>query len=69
MRYRFQLAEPLSPDLLHVFVGFMVAGHDVVTARDTVIEGDVIDQSDLFSVLDRIESLGLRLVSVNPVIE
>jgi hypothetical protein len=32
----------------------------------TIIEGEVIDQSHLHGILDRINALGLELVSVEP---
>jgi len=35
----------------------------------TIITGDVIDQSHLHGILDRINALGLELVSVQPVPE
>ncbi|HEX5911750.1 MAG TPA: hypothetical protein VFY54_01335, partial [Rubrobacter sp.] len=35
----------------------------------TIITGEVIDQSHLHGILDRINSLGLELVSVQPVPE
>jgi hypothetical protein len=68
MQYRIELAAPLSPELLQAFAGFSPEAREAGTAgQPTAIIGDVTDQSDLFSVLDRIESLGLHLVSVNPV--
>jgi hypothetical protein len=45
-------------------------GMEVVAAEGrTVITGEVIDQSDLHGVLDRINALGLELVSVQRVPE
>ena len=32
----------------------------------TVLVGDIRDQAELYSVLDRVRSLGLELVSVEP---
>ena len=45
-------------------------GMEVTSTRGrTVITGDVIDQSHLHGILDRINALGLELVSVQPVPE
>ena len=45
-------------------------GMEVTSTRGrTVITGDVIDQSHLHGILDRINALGLELVSVQPVDE
>jgi hypothetical protein len=45
-------------------------GMEVTSARgQTVITGDVIDQSHLHWILDRLNALGLELVSVQPVPE
>jgi hypothetical protein len=35
-------------------------------AGQTALVGDIRDQSHLYSVLDRVRSLGLELVSVEP---
>jgi hypothetical protein len=35
----------------------------------TIIEGEVVDQSHLHGILDRINALGLELVSLQPVTE
>jgi hypothetical protein len=49
----------------------LIAAFDGMTARPsaagTVICGEIADQSALFGVLERIESLGLELVDVRPV--
>ena len=45
-------------------------GMEVTSTRGrTVITGDAIDQSHLHGILDRINALGLELVSVQPVPE
>ena len=49
----------------------LTAAFDGMTARPsaagTVLCGEIADQSALFGVLERIESLGLELVDVRPV--
>ena len=42
-------------------------GMDVRTAGGrTIITGEVVDQSHLYGILDRVHALGLELVSVQP---
>jgi hypothetical protein len=61
--YQITVAGRLSATLLSAFDGMTARP----SAAGTVLCGEIADQSALFGVLDRIESLGLELVDVRPV--
>ena len=61
--YQITVAGRLSATLLGAFDGMTARP----SAAGTVLCGEIADQSALFGVLDRIESLGLELVDVRPV--
>jgi hypothetical protein len=62
-RYRLVIrGEPGKP------LGFLFEGMTMdVVAGDTVLTGNVIDQAHLHGLLQRIQELGLELVSIDPV--
>jgi len=62
VRYRISVRGRLTERLGSAFHGMILepaAGH-------TVLVGEIRDQSHLYSVLDRVRSLGLELISVEP---
>ena len=59
-RYEITVRGRLSPTLLAAFDGLTATP----VAADTVIGGEIVDQSALYGVLERIESLGLELLAV-----
>lgn len=63
MRYRFIVREELGKLYATTFEEAMLT----VTEGFTHIELDVRDTSHLYGVIEQIERLGLRLVSVQPV--
>jgi hypothetical protein len=59
-RYEFRIRGRLSPAVAATFEGLAArADHG-----ETVLEGLVTDQAELYGVLDRIQALGLELVEV-----
>ena len=61
MNYRFELANPISTNLLAAFPELRPESEDTAGA---ILDGVIVDQAHLHSVLHRIESLGLTLVEV-----
>jgi hypothetical protein len=59
-RYEITVRGRLGDALIDAFDGLAATP----SAADTVIHGDITDQSALYGVLDRIESLGLELLDV-----
>jgi len=62
VRYRLVVDGELSARYSTVFEGMEVESKGGVT----VIRGTITDQAQLHGVLDRIENLGIKLVSVAP---
>lgn len=61
VRYRIVVAGQLGPRYAGAFEGMTVEPD----AESTAIVGEVTDEAHLHGVLERIASLGLRLVSVS----
>jgi hypothetical protein len=62
VRYRISVRGRLTERLGSAFDGMTLEP----AAGQTVLVGEIRDQSHLYSVLDRVRSLGLDLVSVEP---
>ena len=62
VRYRISVRGRLTDRLGSAFSGMTL---EPAPGR-TVLVGDIRDQAELYSVLDRVRSLGLELVSVEP---
>jgi hypothetical protein len=62
VRYRLVVDGELSARYSSAFEGMDVESREGVT----VIRGTIADQAQLHGVLDRIEGLGIKLVSVTP---
>ena len=62
VRYRLVVAGELGPRYSKAFEGMEVESHEGIT----VIRGTIADQAHLRGVLDRIDDLGIKLVSVAP---
>ena len=62
LRYRISVRGRLTERLGSAFDGMTLES----AAGQTVLVGKIRDQSHLYSVLDRVRSLGLELVSVEP---
>ena len=62
-RYRIVVAGELSGRFAPAFEGMTVR----CTGGQTAITGEVVDQSQLHGLLDRVGELGLELVSVNAI--
>ena len=60
--YRISVRGRLTDRLGSAFSGMTLEP----TPGQTVLVGEIRDQSELYSVLDRVRSLGLELVSVEP---
>jgi hypothetical protein len=61
--YRITVAGRLTQRLGSAFEGFVLEPGK----EQTVLVGEIRDQAHLYGVLDRVRSLGLKLVSVNNV--
>jgi hypothetical protein len=59
-RYEITVRGRLSDTLLAAFDGLTAEP----SAAGTVLRGEIVDQSALYGVLERIESLGLELLDV-----
>ena len=59
-RYEITVRGRLSAALIDAFDGLTA----VPSGADTVIRGEIVDQSALYGVLERVESLGLELLDV-----
>ena len=62
VRYRLVVDGELSARYSRAFEGMEVESREGVT----VIRGTIVDQAHLHGVLDRIEGLGIKLVSIAP---
>ena len=62
MRYRLVVDGELGPRYAKAFEGMDVESHNGVT----VICGTIADQAHLHGVLNKIEDLGIKLVSIGP---
>ena len=62
--YRITVAGRLTRRLGSAFEGFVLEPG----REQTVLVGEIRDQAHLYGVLDRVRSLGLKLVSVNNVV-
>jgi hypothetical protein len=60
-RYEITIRGRLSDTLLAAFDGLTAK----VSAAETVLRGEIVDQAALYGVLERIESLGLELLDVH----
>jgi hypothetical protein len=63
-RYEIRIRDVLGEKWAVCFAPFLV----VCGAEDTLITGETHDQAELYGLLLKIRDLGLRLVSVNPVV-
>jgi hypothetical protein len=63
--YEIRIKGRMSDSLTGVFEDFTAA----VKPAETVMRGEVRDQSELHGVLDRIQSLGLELIEVRRIEE
>ena len=63
--YRIVVRSELSDKYAVAFEGMEMEANDGVT----VLTGEIIDQPQLHGILDRINALGLKLVSVEPTLE
>jgi hypothetical protein len=61
-RYRVSLDGELSPRYSTAFEGMHMESGDGVT----VVVGTIKDQAELHGLLDRIASLGIKLISIEP---
>jgi hypothetical protein len=59
-RYEIRVRGRVSDNLLAAFEGLTADVHPV----ETVLHGEVADQSALHGVIDRVQSLGLELIEV-----
>jgi hypothetical protein len=59
--YEITVRGRLSAALIDAFDGLTAAP----AGADTLIRGEIVDQSALYGVLERIESLGLELLDVH----
>jgi hypothetical protein len=64
MRYLIELGSPISDIALAAFPEFERVRNDRAGA---VIRGPVVDQSDLFTVIARIQTLGLTLCRIEQI--
>ena len=62
VRYRISVRGRLTDRLGSAFSGMTLE----TAPGQTVLVGEIRDQSELYSVLDRVRNLGLELVSVEP---
>jgi hypothetical protein len=62
VRYRISVRGRLTDRLGSAFSGMTLEP----APGQTVLVGEIRDQAELYSVLDRVRSLGLELVSVEP---
>ena len=62
VRYRISVRGRLTDRLGSAFSGMTLEP----APGQTALAGEIRDQSELYSVLDRVRSLGLELVSVEP---
>jgi hypothetical protein len=60
-RYEFHLAEPMTDTALAAFPGLSPAP---TSSEGTALTGTVRDQSELYAILDRLNLVGVTLVSV-----
>jgi hypothetical protein len=60
--YEFRIKGRLSDSLCRAFED----SNSAIKPAETVMRGEVRDQSELHSVLERIQSLGLELVGLRP---
>jgi hypothetical protein len=60
--YRIVVRGELSHRYLSAFEGMTLSAGD----GQTTISGPVVDQAQLYGLLDRVSDLGLELISVNP---
>jgi hypothetical protein len=62
MRYELVVRGEIGDRFALLFDGM----HLVRRAGETVLRGEVVDQAQLHGFIERIQELGLELVSVNP---
>jgi hypothetical protein len=66
--YEIQVSGRLNPERAAWFGEMaLTVKHTVVGAAITVLSGPVADRAALFGILNRIRDLGLKLISVNPI--
>jgi hypothetical protein len=58
--YKIVVEEELTERFAEAFVGMTMKAE----SGQTIITGEIVDQSHLYGILDRISSMGLQLVSV-----
>lgn len=62
MRYEFRLIGPLPAEARAIFADMRITE----LPPQTVIDGEVIDQSHLLGVITQLHALGITVVSVHP---
>jgi hypothetical protein len=63
--YEIQLAGQLSQEIAEWFGMTLTVKHVDQGTTITILSGQILDQSALFGILNRIRDLGLKLISVN----
>jgi len=64
-RYKIVVRGRLSSGFESAFDGARIVPHD----GQTTLRADLVDQSQLYGLLNRLRDLGIELVSVNPAAE
>ncbi|GAA1272095.1 hypothetical protein GCM10009609_39030 [Pseudonocardia aurantiaca] len=62
-RYVFCVDGPLSDEARSAFLGMRITE----APRQTLIDGEVLDESHLHGILAQLQALGMTVVSVRPV--
>jgi hypothetical protein len=63
MRYEFRVDGRLPEEARDAFAGMRI----IEAPQQTVIDGDVLDESHLHGVIIQLQALGLTVVSVQPI--
>jgi hypothetical protein len=63
MRYEFRVDGRLTDEARGAFLGMRITE----VPRQTLIDGEVLDESQLHGVIAQIQALGMTVVSVRPV--
>jgi hypothetical protein len=62
-RYEFRVDGPVSEDARNVFVDMRITE----VPQQTVLDGEVLDESHLHGIIAQLQTLGMTVVSVHPV--
>jgi hypothetical protein len=63
MRYEFRVDGRLPDEVREVFVGMRIREAPL----QTIIDGDVLDESHLHGIIMQLQTLGITVVSVQPI--